>query len=89
MTGGHCSEVDLVLKLLGQDLRWSLLTGGRYSEVVVSTGLTVLLFHAHFQNTQILHIESTVKPVYKDHPRDPKFVAVVDKWSLFRGRFGL
>ncbi len=24
----------------------------------------------------------TVKPVYKDHPRDPKFVAVVDRWSL-------
>ncbi len=23
------------------------------------------------------------------HPRDPKFVAVVDRWSLFRGRFML
>ena len=43
MTGGRCSEVDLVLKLLGRDLEWSLLTGGRYSEVVVSTGLTVLI----------------------------------------------
>jgi hypothetical protein len=43
LTGGRCSEVDLVLKLLGRDLEWSLLTGGRYSEVVVSTGLTVLL----------------------------------------------
>ncbi len=29
----------------------------------------------------------TVKPVYNDRPRDPKFVAVVDRWSLFRGRF--
>ena len=43
MTGGRCSEVDLVLKLLGRDLVRSLLTGGRYSEVVVNTGLTVPL----------------------------------------------
>ncbi len=42
MTGGRCSEVDIVIKLLGQDLGWSLLTGGCYSEVVVSTSLTVL-----------------------------------------------
>ncbi len=28
---------------------------------------------------------NTVKPVYNDHPRDPKFVAVVDRWPLFRG----
>ncbi len=41
LTGGRCSEVNLVLKLLGQDLGWLFLTGGRYSEVVVSTGLTV------------------------------------------------
>jgi hypothetical protein len=27
----------------------------------------------------------TVKPEYNDHPRDPKIVAVVDMWSLFRG----
>ncbi len=33
--------VILVLKLLGRDLGWLLLTDGRYSEVVVSTGLTV------------------------------------------------
>jgi hypothetical protein len=26
-----------------------------------------------------------VKPVYNDHPRDTEFVAVVDRWSLFRG----
>ena len=45
--GGHCSEVVLVLKLLGWDLECSLLTGGRYSEVVVRTGLTV---HIFFQN---------------------------------------
>ncbi len=28
---------------------------------------------------------NTVKPVWNDHPQDPKFVAVVDRWSLFRG----
>ncbi len=27
----------------------------------------------------------TVKLVYNDHPCDPKIVAVVDTWSLFRG----
>jgi hypothetical protein len=26
----------------------------------------------------------TVKPVYNDHIRDPKFAAVVDRWSLFK-----
>jgi hypothetical protein len=26
-----------------------------------------------------------VKPVYNDHFQDPKFVAVVDRWSLIRG----
>ena len=41
LTGGRCSEVDLVLILLGRDLEWSLLTGGRYLEVVVNTGLIV------------------------------------------------
>ncbi len=25
--------------------------------------------------------------MYNDHPRDPKLVAVVDRWSLFRGSF--
>jgi hypothetical protein len=24
------------------------------------------------------------KPEYNDHPRDPKIVVVVDRWSLFR-----
>jgi hypothetical protein len=28
---------------------------------------------------------NTVKPVYNDHPRDPKIVAVVDRWSLLGG----
>ncbi len=41
LTCGRFSEGDLVLKLLGQDLWWSLLTGGCSLEVVVSSGLTV------------------------------------------------
>ena len=52
MTGGRCSEVDLVLKLLGRDLEWPLMTGGRYSEVVVSTGLTVLVLN--FKKSYVL-----------------------------------
>ncbi len=28
---------------------------------------------------------STVKLVHNDHPRNPKVVAVIDRWSLFRG----
>jgi len=33
-----------------------------------------------------LLFEITVKPVY-DHPQDPEFVAVVGRWTLFRGNF--
>jgi hypothetical protein len=45
--GGWSLEVfqsKLVLELVWPDLVWPLLTGGRYSEVAVSTGLTVLNF---------------------------------------------
>jgi hypothetical protein len=35
------------------------------------------------------YFDYTVKPVFNDHPLDPKCVAVVDRWSLFRGRFML
>jgi hypothetical protein len=34
---------------------------------------------------QISFIEYTVKPVYNDHPWDPKIEAFVGRWSLFRG----
>jgi hypothetical protein len=30
----------------------------------------------------------TVKPEYNDHHRDLQIVAVVYRWSLFRGSFG-
>ena len=58
LTGGRCSEVDLVHKLLGRDLEWSLLTGGRYSEVVVSTGLTVVLEWQFLYNLSSARIDS-------------------------------
>jgi len=34
-------------------------------------------------------IADTVKPVYNDHPRDPEFVVVVDRWSQSRDGFML
>jgi hypothetical protein len=38
-------------------------------------------------NKQFRIVKDTVKPEYNDHPRDPKIVADVDRWSLFRGFF--
>jgi len=38
-------------------------------------------------NTQFRIFSYTVKYVYKSHPRDPKVIAVVNRWSLFRGLF--
>ncbi len=43
LRGGRYSGVNLDLILVGPDGIWSLLTGGRCSEVVVNTGLTVFL----------------------------------------------
>ncbi len=44
LTGGSCTGVDLELNLLGRgDIEWSLLTGSRYSEFFVSTGLIVCI----------------------------------------------
>jgi len=34
----------------------------------------------------VINFQSTVKPVYNDYPWNPKIVAVVDSWLLFRGR---
>ena len=36
------------------------------------------------KNHEVYSIERTVKPLYNDHPWDPRVVAVVDRWSLFR-----
>ena len=32
-----------------------------------------------------MEIKSTVIPVYNGHPWDPKIVAAVHRWALFRG----
>ena len=37
-------QSKLVLKVAWPDLGWPLLTGGRYSEVAVSSGLTVYIY---------------------------------------------
>ncbi len=34
---------------------------------------------------RLFKYSNKVKSVYNDHPRDPKFVAVVERWSLYRG----
>jgi len=39
--------------------------------------------HWKQNNTNSKYIQT--EPVYNDHPWDPKIVAVVDSWSLFRG----
>jgi hypothetical protein len=36
-----------------------------------------------------MYCENYNQTVCNDHPRIPKFVAVVDRWSFFRGRFML
>jgi hypothetical protein len=43
-----------------------------------------------FQKLDTVHCTlDTVKFVFSDNPRDPKFVAVVDMWSVIRGKFML
>ena len=84
LTGGRCSGVDLVLKMLGRDLEWSLLTGGCYSEVVVSTGLTVLpktvkwLFTASKLDRDFLHRFLSLPYSYLQNP-----VLIICFWQLF------
>jgi len=48
--GGRFSGVTLILKLLGRDLGWSLLTGDFYSKVVVRAGMTALSKTRTFEN---------------------------------------
>ncbi len=43
----------------------------------------------HFSRYSFANLVTTVKPVYNDHSRDPEFMAVVDRWSLFKGNFML
>ena len=54
--------------------------------------LTVF-YLAQSSNKQIicfdLEKQNTVKLANNDHPRDPKIVVIIDRWSLFRGSFML
>jgi hypothetical protein len=44
------------------------------------------IFHSGTHASKFaVKFRDTVKPLYNDHPRDPKIVAVVDRWSLFGG----
>jgi hypothetical protein len=52
-------------------------------------GMQQNIFNIKALVRRAIFTSNTVKPVYNDHPRDPKFVVVVDRWSLFRGRFML
>ncbi len=36
---------------------------------------------------EVFFRSGTIKVVYIDFPREPKFVAAVARWSLFRGWF--
>jgi hypothetical protein len=38
------------------------------------------------ENRPNIRVRYTVKPVYNGQPWDGKIVAVVDRWSLFRGK---
>jgi len=55
---------------------------------VATVVFNVCLMHAVAFSKQLRCLEPTrvitVKPVYNDHPRDPKILVVVDKGSLFR-----
>ena len=79
----RCSEVALNYKKSenGTPKWWSLQAGGHYSEVVVSSGLTVFVLPVLEMNS------SKVKPVSHDYPQDPKNVVFVMRWSLFGNHF--
>ena len=48
---------------------------------------TIRKFFKHFIIIKLCNMSYTVKPVYNDYPWNPKIVAVVERWSLFRGSF--
>ncbi len=61
----------------------------------------LVILYSNFENETIknffwiglrIHVDgfqSTVKLVFNDHHWEPNIVAVVDKWSLFRGQLGI
>jgi len=56
-------------------------TGRQYSRVWLFT----ISYDGTYLSSHLCSNFNSVKPVYNDHPRDPKIVAVVDRWSLFGG----
>ncbi len=63
----------------------------QFRHVVLDPGFVVV---THLKKCQKCHKgleekSNTVKPVYTDHPWNSYFVAVVCRWSLFRGIFML
>ncbi len=61
------------------------------NKVLAAFTLTVCTFLCTTELQHALHIKillnysSTFKLVYNEHPLDLEFVAVVDRWSMFRG----
>ncbi len=51
-------------------------------------GLLIIIFFKAIIILKYLNIQSNLS-MYNDHPWDPIIVAVVDRWSLFRGFFVL
>ena len=51
----------------------------------IQTDYFVFAFRLCQQRERHASLKNTVKPVYNDHPWDPKIVAFVDRWSLFEG----
>ncbi len=60
-------------RLVVDDLNWPLLTGGRYSEVVVKTGLTVLKLQIFIQSSISFKIKLALNGVPKERSSMAKF----------------
>ena len=70
------------------EFKWS--EGGQLSDGLLRINQFFFIWHYLLYITKILkRTRCTVKLVHSNHPRDPKLVTVVDKWSLFRGSFML
>jgi len=49
----------------------------------------IIIFHSNITRKCYISVfyHCTVKPVYNDQPRDPKFLTIVDRWPLSKGNF--
>jgi hypothetical protein len=57
-------QLKLVLELVWLDLDWPLLTGGHYSEVAVSTGLTVYFLFGFLPTQQVCIVHRDVDVLF-------------------------